>query len=230
MKKFIPILAYHSLDPGRFSGKLAIRPELFRKQMSWIKSRGFQSIGLEACARQGWTESFSSRQVAITFDDGYLDNYTHAFPVLRELGLKAAFFVTPGEIGREGFMTWDMLREMAAVPGLEIGSHALKHEVLTEIPEQEAAVSLVESKKILQEKLGREIRAVSYPCGSFNEKIVAMAREAGYAYGCAASHVHERRLIGNPYLLRRVKISETSNSPLAFALRLSGFYHFFGRP
>jgi peptidoglycan/xylan/chitin deacetylase (PgdA/CDA1 family) len=228
--KFIPILAYHSLDPARFSNKLAISPELFRRQMFWIQQGRFRTVSLEVCAKRGWSEGLLERQVAITFDDGYLDNYQHAFPILRELSLKAAFFVTSEDIGKEGFMTWDMLREMAAAPGIEIGSHGLEHKSLSDIPEKEAWTSLVASKKSLEEKLGREIKAVSYPSGSFNEKVVEMARGAGYSYGCAASHVHHRKFVGNPYLLRRIKISSSSGSDLAFGLRVSGFYHCFGRP
>ena len=230
MAKFIPILAYHSLDPVRFPNKLAISPELFKKQMRFLKRKRFQTVSLEACAKSGWRGGLFERKVAMTFDDGYSDNYRDAFPVLKEFGFAAAFFVTPEEIGKTGFMTWDMLREMAKTPGIEIGSHALEHKPLSDIPEKEAWASLVASKKILEEKLGREIRAISYPSGSFNEKIVEMARGAGYAYGCAASHVHDRKFVGNPYLLRRIKISNSSSSNFAFGLRLSGFYHFFGRP
>ena len=230
MKKFIPILAYHSLDPRRFLNKLAISPALFRKQMLWIKQDRCQVISLEACAKGAWKENLWERKVAITFDDGYLDNYLQAFPVLKEAGFAATFFVTPDQIGQEGFMTWEMLREMAAVPGIEIGSHSLGHKTLSDIPEQEAWTSLVASKKILEEQLGREIKAVSYPCGSFNEKILEMVRGAGYAYGCAASHVHDPKFVGDPYLLRRIKISDSSGSHLTFSLRLSGFYHFCGKP
>ena len=230
MKKLIPILAYHSLDPKLFSDKRAISPGLFRKQLAFLKRQHFQTIGLEVCAQRGWKEGFLERKVAITFDDGYLDNYHQAFPILKEFEFSAAFFVTPQDIGKEGFMTWDMIREMAAVPGIEIGSHALEHKPLSDIPEKEAWTSLVASKKILEEKLGREVKAISYPCGSFNEKILEMARGAGYRYGCAASHVHDRKFIGNPYLLRRIKISNSSASDFAFSLRLSGFYHSFGRP
>jgi len=230
MKKFIPILAYHSLDPKRFPNKLAISPEFFRKQMAWIKQSGSRVIGLETCAKKEWKENLWDRNAAITFDDGYQDNFQHAFPVLKEFGFSATFFVTTEDVGKEGFMTWDMLREMAAVPGIEIGSHSLEHKPLSDIPVKEAWTSLVASKKILEEKIGHEIKGISYPCGSFNEKIVEMARGAGYSYGCAASHVHDRQFVGNPYLLRRIKISNSSGSRLALNLRLSGFYHFFGKP
>ena len=230
MKKFIPILAYHSLNPRKFPNKLAISAALFRKQMLYLKQKGFEVIGLEACAKSGWKEGLLERKVAITFDDGYVDNYTEAFPILRELGFAAAFFVTPEDIGKEGFMTWEMLREMAKAPGITIGSHAMRHQPLSDIPETEAWTSLVASKKVLEEKLGIEINAISYPSGSFNDKVLEMARGAGYAYGCAASHVHDRRYEGNPHLMRRIKISSSSSSNLAFSLRLSGFYHTFGRP
>lgn len=230
MKKFIPILAYHSLDPRRFPGKLGIDPELFKWQMSFLKKRGFRVVGLEACAENNWWEPLWERQVAMTLDDGYVDNYERAFPVFKELGFAASFFITPAEVGREGFMTWDMIREMAATPGIEIGSHTLHHKPLADIPETEAWQSIVASKKILEDKLGREIKAISYPSGSFNEKILEMVRGAGYRYGCAASHVHDRKWEGNPYLLRRIKISSSSRTAFAFSLRLSGFYHSFGRP
>lgn len=198
--------------------------------MLFLTRERHQAVALETCAKSGWRQAILERKVAITFDDGYLDNYNDAFPILKAHGLKAVFFVTVEEIGKEGFMSWDMLREMAATPGIEIGSHALKHQALSDIPESEAWTSLVASKKILEEKLGREIKAISYPCGSFNEKILEMARGAGYVYGCAASHVHKRKFVGNPYLLRRIKISNSSSSGFAFSLRLSGFYHCFGRP
>lgn len=230
MKKFIPILAYHSLDPQRFPNKLAISPELFSRQMNLIKQKKFQVISLDVCADSGWTEGITGRKVAVTFDDGYADNYTRAFPILKKIGFAGTFFVTVEDLDRNGFMTWHMLREIADTPGMEIGSHGLYHKPLTDIPEKEAWESVMVSKKILEERLGRTIRAISYPSGSFSQGILEMARGAGYAYGCAASHIHDRKWEGNPYLLRRIKISSSSSSDFAFSLRLSGFYHSFGRP
>lgn len=230
MKKFIPILAYHSLDPDRFAGKLAITPELFKKQMYFLKRKNFRTPGLEFCAREKGMEGLWEKYAAITFDDGYLDNYEKAFPVLKEFGFAASFFVTATEIGKPGFMSWEMIQTMAYTPGIEIGSHTLSHRPLTDIPEEEAWEAIVSSKKILEERLGKAVKAISYPSGAFNEKILEMVEHAGYQYGCAASHVHDRKFLGNPFLLRRIKISSSSNSDFAFSLRLSGFYHFFGRP
>jgi len=230
VKKFIPILAYHSFNPQCFSGKLALAPELFKKQMLFLKKKNFYVVGLDQCVENAWTENFWEQKAAITFDDGYLDNYHVAFPALKECAFPGTFFVTPEDVGSTGFMTWDMLGEMARMPGVEIGSHGLFHKALGDIPEDEAWKSISVSKKILEERLGREIKAFSYPSGSFNENIVEMVRRAGYVYACAASHVHDRKWEGNPFLLRRIKISSSSSSDFAFSLRLSGFYHSFGRP
>lgn len=230
MKKFIPILAYHSLDSRRFLDKRAISAELFKKQMLFLNQKRFQEIELKACAQNAWRESFWDQKVALTFDDGYRDNYEVAFPILKDFGRGATFFVVPKDLGCDGFMTWDMVKKIAAVPGMEVGSHSLYHKPLTDIPEKEAWESLVASKKILEDKLGKAIKAVSYPSGSFNEKILEMARGAGYEYGCAASHVHDRKWEGHPLLLRRIKISSSSSSNFTFSLRLSGFYHSFSRP
>ena len=72
MKKSIPILAYHSLDPGRFPNKLAVSPELFKKQMLSLRRKRFQVVSLEAGAKSGWSEGFFERQVAITFGRSFL--------------------------------------------------------------------------------------------------------------------------------------------------------------
>lgn len=231
MKKFIPILAYHSFAPELFPGtKLAISADLFKKQMSFLKTRNYNVMDLSACAKANGRQGLLGKCLALTFDDGYLDNYQCAFPILKELGFPGTFFVSPDFIEKPGFMTWAMLREMAAVPGIEIGSHGLLHKPLADISETEVKASVVDSKKILEDKLGKAINAFSYPSGSFTEGIVEKVKEAGYEYACAASHVHHKKHLNNLFLLRRVKISHTSSSPLAFAWRLSGFYHIFGRP
>jgi len=231
VKKHIPILAYHSFDTVRFpKNKLAISPDLFRVHMERLRRGGYEVVPLAKCAELRGKESIFQSLTALTFDDGYLDNYEHAFPVLARLGFPGTFFVTPEAVGTKGFMTWGMLKEMLRTPGIEIGSHGLFHKPLADISENEARTSIFDSKKLLEDKLATPVRAFSYPSGSFTGKIVGMVREAGYQYACAASHVHDRRYLGNPHLLRRIKISVTSESPHGFFWRLSGFYHAFGRP
>ncbi len=231
MKKYIPVLAYHSFDTNRFpQNKLAIDSELFSRQMGWLKAGHYELIPLSECAQAKGVSGFFDKKVALTFDDGYLDNYACAYATLRHLGFPGTFFVTPETIGDKGFMTWQMVSEMARTPGVEIGSHGLFHKPLADIAGPDALRSIVESKKQIEDKIGVPVRAFSYPSGSFTETIVEYVKEAGYEYACAASHVHDRKYLQNPYLIRRIKISFSSTTQSSFALRTSGFYHLFGRP
>lgn len=229
MFKTIPILMYHSLDTGRFQDKMAISADLFEKHLKQLSSH-FEVISLAECVRQKSQENILGKKAAITFDDGFVDNYTEAFPRLKRFGLPATFFISTEKIGQEGFMNWDMLKEIAATSGMEIGSHGHVHDPLEDIPEEKAEFSIAESKKVLEKGLGQKVSAFSYVSGSFNEKIMSMVERAGYEYACAASHVREKRFERNPYSLRRIKISATSNSSLAFVFRLSGFYNSFRKP
>jgi len=227
--KEIPILMFHSLDPGRFFNKMAIPPELFKRQLKALARLKSEVIPLEACARQRGRQRLFERKVAITFDDGYRDNFEIAFPLLKQFGFPATFFVSPETLGQEGYLDWKMLREMSETPGIEIASHGLFHETLADLTSDEARQSTRVSKKILEAGLGREVRAFSYPSGSFNERVIEYVKEAGYLYACAASHLSSPAFLGNPYALRRIKISGSSAVGLMFAVRVSGFYNLFRR-
>jgi len=229
MTKSIPILMYHSIGRSLFSDKMAIPRDLFRKQMQFLK-KNFQVISLEECVRQQLRQSPTGRHVAITFDDGYLDNYMEAFPCLKALGLPATFFISVSQVGHEGFVNWEMLKDMQQTSGFEIGSHGLEHDPLKDISKEKARNSIFESKAVLEDYLSREVKGFSYPSGSFNDEVLSLVEQAGYRYACAASHLHNRKYESNPYTVRRIKISETSASNFMFVFRLSGFYNVFRKP
>jgi peptidoglycan/xylan/chitin deacetylase (PgdA/CDA1 family) len=228
-EKEIPILMYHSLDPSRFLNKTALYAELFKRQMSCLKKNTFEVLPLASCAQEKGRQDFFQKKAVLTFDDGYIDNYLLAFPILRDFGFPCTFFVTVEDIGREGFLNWSMIEEMSETPGIEIGSHGLSHEPLADVSPERARRSIGESKKILEDRLGKPVNAFSYPSGSFNEYVVGCVEEAGYRYACAATHVHDKRWLHHPLTLRRIKISESSRWNLLFLFRLSGFYNSFRR-
>jgi peptidoglycan/xylan/chitin deacetylase (PgdA/CDA1 family) len=229
MSKTIPILMYHSLDTDRFKDKLAISKELFEKQMKFL-ANSFQAITLKESISLGSQEGLFGAKVVISFDDGYLDNYTEVFPILQRYKLPAIFFVSPDKIGQKGYMNINMLREMHQAPNVEIGSHGLYHESLADVSPERAEKSIFESKKSLEGMLMDKVTSFSYPSGSFNSKVVELVKEAGYERACAASRVHEKELERDPFTLRRIKISETSSSNFSFVFRLSGFYNLLRKP
>ena len=117
----------------------------------------------------------------ITFDDGHLSIYTHAFALLEKFGVKATFFVIPEFIGRNSrCVSWDQLREMIA-EGHDVQSHGLTHRLLTQSNRREIEVEHEKSKREIEDRLGVEVAAISAPGGRYDKNVIAAAMQAGYA-------------------------------------------------
>jgi len=95
--KAVPVLMYHHVSPS--PGLVTISPENFRAQMHWLAENGYTTIGCDDLAAFLAGRQLTAKSVLLTFDDGYLDNYVHAHPVLAEFGLKASLFLVTGNIG-----------------------------------------------------------------------------------------------------------------------------------
>jgi len=115
----------------------------------------------------------------ITFDDGLENNFINAYPILKELGLKAYFFVILDKIETKGYMNWKQIREMAA-SGMVIGSHGMTHRILTSLNADDLAFELEESKKIISERLNLPVEYFSVPKGYYNKGVTDAVKKAGY--------------------------------------------------
>ena len=174
--------------------------------------------------------------LAITHDDGYLDNFEYAAPILHGLGLPATFFVSTHFLGsdtvppwdailptRFPWMTWDQARELQAT-GFEIGSHTCNHPDLARISRECARREITESRRELERELGRPVELFAYPFGrpqNIRASVVELVREAGYRC-CLSSHGGVARDGTDAFALPRVPISPWYANPsqLAFALGL----------
>jgi len=125
-----------------------------------------------------WLKS-SGKKVVLTFDDGEMNNYELAFPVLKELGFNAYFFVIVKRVGHKGYMSYAELKILAQA-GMTIGSHGLSHEILTNLQDSLVIEELKASKNGLEQNLSIPINTFSVPRGYCNDKIIKMAYEAGY--------------------------------------------------
>jgi hypothetical protein len=118
----------------------------------------------------------------ITFDDGHISNYEHAFPLLERFKLKATFFVLAGEIGdARNQISWSQARELAAA-GHSVQSHGWSHRMLTRCGPEEMELELKGSKRKIEDRLGREVVAFSAPGGRLDERVVAACARAGYTH------------------------------------------------
>ena len=122
---------------------------------------------------------------SLTFDDGCASDYTHVFPVLQELGLRATFFVVPTLVDTPGYVTWAQLREMVAA-GMEVGSHSLTHPFVDQLDEAGLRREFGESKAIIEARLGLPVRAASLPRGWAPRNLEAVLADLGYHVFCTS--------------------------------------------
>ena len=175
----ILVLNYHQIDNKGAS--LAIPPNEFEAQMKFLVDSGCVTITPdELYAGLRGELQLPPKPVLITFDDGYLDNYTNAFPILKKYGLHATIFIIPAFTGvYPGYMTWEQLKEMEA-DGVTIESHTLTHPKLEELPDDEIRNELLNSKNMLEQNLGHPIEFLAYPTGTYNLHIAGIAQDIGY--------------------------------------------------
>jgi peptidoglycan/xylan/chitin deacetylase (PgdA/CDA1 family) len=183
----IPILAYHLIDDappslfrGRFAREMTVSITSFDRQMTALRAKGYHTVTPYQVYRAiSGLAPLPPRSVVLTFDDGYRDNFTNVFPVLRRHGYTATFFVITGAVGCKGYMSWPELREMSTA-GMLIESHTVTHPVLTRIPLLAVERELVQSRQALRHNLGVDSRVLCYPYGKYNPSVIDAARAAGY--------------------------------------------------
>jgi len=180
----IPILVYHSIaahHPGQTKEQqlLDVDTAVFDAQMRYLADHGLRAVSLEdlSAALEGLTR-VPAHAVVITFDDGWLNQYVHAFPVLRALHLTATFFIISGVVGDESYMSWDQLRELRDA-GMSIGAHSRTHPKLDD-PTASLKSEIEGSRSDLQRGLGRAPGFFAYPYGAWSARVEAEVRAAGY--------------------------------------------------
>lgn len=186
------ILTYHDVLPSNAHADgdnasllpYVLPADVFEQHMAFISSEGRHVESLETLIRRSGKGSVKSSNIVITFDDGWLNNYHVAYPLLKMHGFSATFFVIVGKVGASGMMTWEQLRELAD-NNMTIGSHTLTHRYPAELSDKEIDYELIESKRILESGLGRKVNILSIPTGFHNQKMLKAAKDAGYLAVCS---------------------------------------------
>lgn len=214
----IPVLLYHQI--GDAGGHLSVTPRGFDTDLSLLEEEGFQSISLAQfqAALRGGPVTLPQRPILLTFDDGYLDNYLNAFPILRKHNMSAIFYVITGLINEYDRLAVGHIREMAAA-GMSFGSHTVSHRSLGDLEPHEIEIELLQSKKVMEEVLRQKIDTIAYPKGSFNPLTIQSAEKINY-WGGFSIHPGVCTPDINPYALRRIPVfSFDSNVIRAMAKR-----------
>ncbi|MBI2942121.1 MAG: polysaccharide deacetylase family protein, partial [Chloroflexi bacterium] len=181
----VPILMYHYIrdnpDPTDILGaRLSISPRDFAAQMRFLAERGYQPVGLDALLEERTADRRLPRKpVVLTFDDGYADAFTAAFPVLQQRRFPATFYVATDLVGLRGHLTWPQVRALADA-GMEIGSHTIGHADLPSLPLTLLRRELNESRRLLERGTGRPVKHFSYPSGRVDDRVRQETQAAGY--------------------------------------------------
>lgn len=226
MNNEFQVLVYHRLGKETSPEGLTMAYENFVGQMQCIRRNYHPMLLGEIVKRLQGGRPIPPRAVAVTFDDGYVDTFTHAFPLLQRDRIPATLFITTGYIDREIFpptgapmLSWRMIQEMQR-SGIEIGSHTITHPNLSKCSQQDAEDEIVNSRKRLEKKLKTSIQLFAYPYGRssfFNRKIKESVRKAGYLAACTT-------LLGintpdtDPYALHRISFAKKDIRGFAFQL------------
>jgi peptidoglycan/xylan/chitin deacetylase (PgdA/CDA1 family) len=227
-----PILAYHQItaDVPPANLGMAVSLSQFKRQMRYLHENGYVCLSLtEALRPSNSGQPHRRKTFALTFDDGYENFYTLAYPILRYHGFTATVFLIAGKTFKQNepkreadkrYLTWEEI-EFLHKNDFSFGSHTCSHAMLTKLPCSEIKRELVISKAYLEAGLGQDIEWVAYPYGDSNSEIQNMAQEAGYRAAFGGSHGRNSQFdIRRQFCLRE-------ESLIAFAFRLSRFFHIF---
>jgi peptidoglycan/xylan/chitin deacetylase (PgdA/CDA1 family) len=187
---------YHRLvtqapDENKFD--LCVTVKDFEQQLLWLKALGFTMVTFSDLIEK----PAPAKPLMITFDDGYEDNYLNLFPLLKKHQVKVVAYLLGDRSVRRN--EWDIPKGGPAVPLLtdaqvlemagsgfvEVGAHSMTHQRLTEVSLQEVRRQVEDSKKSLENLLGKPLLSFAYPYGSLNEAVKQAVREAGFRFGVA---------------------------------------------
>jgi peptidoglycan/xylan/chitin deacetylase (PgdA/CDA1 family) len=238
----IPILTYHQIAPAPPKGaafrSLYVAPSAFARQMAWLRLLGYQGLAMGQLMPYLLGEK-AGKVVGVTFDDGYLNNLTHALPILAHHGFSSTCYVVSQMLGQTN--RWDCDAGVAQTPlmspaqvrqwvagGQELGAHTRHHAHLTQLSTATAREEIELSKVELQTLVGVPVQHFCYPFGEFALEHVGMVRDAGYV-SATTTQRGRSRVQGDMLQLSRVPVVRSTTLAVLW-LKLATAYEDWRRP
>ena len=210
---YVPILIYHSVRPHS-PAELALQryydvaPGAFENQLRYLKEHGYTVISLDYLGiALDQNITLPPKSVVITFDDGWRNQYSYAFPLLRKYGYTATFFIFTDAIGRDNFLTWDQIR-VVNNSGMTIGGHTRTHPYLFELTNMDSLrQEIIGGKRIIEDQIGHSIQEFAYPFGQYDDRIIGVVKEAGYQFA-RSTHRSVYNAKSDLFTLKGVEITD----------------------
>jgi peptidoglycan/xylan/chitin deacetylase (PgdA/CDA1 family)/glycosyltransferase involved in cell wall biosynthesis len=237
----IPILMYHKLvkdDSEKGVHGTYVTTEQFESHMQILKDLSYETVTFEDFLHNKFKQRFDNgkKQIIITFDDGYEDNYKYAFPILKKYNFKAVIYLVShlnynkwdveninNPEKRYNLMSKEQLLDMQEY-GIEFGGHTKTHVKLSRIEVEEARKEIFESKEFLENLLNKKLLSFAYPYGDLNDRIKQITEEAGYKFAVATDS-GSVCFSDDLFQIRRIAIFPNI-TPFGFKRKIKGNYNF----
>lgn len=242
----IPILMYHSISDSEADGRhpyfdTRTSPRVFEQHMKFLRDNNYTVISPEAVVAQFDQKGFDDRKCAvITFDDGFRDFYTNAFPILSESGFTATMYLPTAYIQQQtqsfkgiDCLSWNEVRELHRA-GMQFGSHTVTHPVLKQIPHAELETEVGRSKQTIEQELGAAVTSFAYPYAfpeedrAFTGRLRDALENAGYQNGVStvigSTHAPEEK-----FFMKRLP-ANSWDDPALLEAKLAGDYDWLRAP
>lgn len=176
----VPVLMYHSIGYEK-DNPVRLPIENLEKQMKYLKDNNYTTLSMEDLYNYFENNKpIPEKSIVLTFDDGYLDNYTRLYPILKKYDFKGTIFVITNAIDKEkDYLLSNQLKELDK-DCLAIESHTAGHENLSELPYDKQLKTLKTSKEYLEKTLNKKVTYIAYPYGKYNEETLRAVKDAGY--------------------------------------------------
>lgn len=206
----VPILLYHYIgnnpnlnDTAR--NTLSVPPVKFDEQMGYLSKNGYTPISLDTLYGIFNKQTAApAKPVVLTFDDGYMDFYYNAFPILSKYNFHAVSFIPTGLMGGGYYMNWDQIKQIQSSGLVTFEDHTVSHMSLTALSFDRAYKEILDSKNILQSQTGYPVNFIAYPNGVSNNNVYAAAQKAGIVGGLGT---WKGKAGGPSYNMPRIRIT-----------------------
>ena len=215
----VRILCYHNVNDQE-KKYTTVSISNFKNQMEFLNRHGYKTISLNDLLTKRENGDYSSKKIAITFDDGWRDNYEHAFPILKDYGFQATIFLITDRIGDLDYLTPEQIKEMHRY-GIEFGSHSLSHPKLPSLTEEQKWNEIFNSRKKIEDQFQFNVDFFCYPYGLYDSETVEMVEKAGYKGAC--SNRPGANIKDETFLLKRTEIS-AHDTLFDFEKKIAGAY------
>ena len=206
----IKVLMYHSIGFDNYS-IFRVTQKNFKEQMKYLHDNNYTTLSLDDVYNYFTiNKPLPPRSVLITFDDGYVDNYTSAYPILKQYNMKATIFMITNNIDKSSsYLTSNQIKELIS-NGVDVESHTANHEQLDILSKDQLEKTLLASKNTLEGITNKQIKYIAYPFGKSNSQVAAISKKLGYKMAFTTPYHYTKKSDGL-FNLHRISVLSFTN-------------------